>query len=76
MRMICGAAGILAFAEEVSVRVMFRRSYIGVCRGGVCESALCRRNYIGVCRGGVCGVICVAAVLLVFAEEVSVCVCV
>ena len=80
-----------------------RRSYIGFCRGGVCESDLCRRSYIGVCRGGVresddlsrrsyIGVcrggvsvsdlsfgeevsvwgICVAAVILVFAEEVSV----
>ena len=28
----------------------------------------CRRNYIGVCRGVVCG----AAIALVFAEEVSV----
>ena len=28
--------------------------YIGVCRGGVCESDLWRRSYIGVCRGGVC----------------------
>ena len=31
----------------------FRRSYIGDCRGGVCESDLCRRIYNGVCRGGV-----------------------
>ena len=31
-----------------------RRSYIGVCRGGVCDSDLWRRSYIGVCRGGVC----------------------
>ena len=31
-----------------------RRSYIGVCRGGVCESDLCRRSYMGVCRAGVC----------------------
>ena len=31
-----------------------RRSYIGVCRGGVCVSDLCRRSYIGVCRGSVC----------------------
>ena len=27
-----------------------RRSYIGVCTGGVCESDLCRRSYIGVCK--------------------------
>ena len=33
---------------------LWRRSYIGVCRGRVCESDLCRRSYIGVCRGGVC----------------------
>ena len=31
-----------------------RRSYLGVCAGGVCESDLCRRSYIRVCRGGVC----------------------
>ena len=31
-----------------------RRSYIGVCRGGVCVSDLWRRSYIGVCRGDVC----------------------
>ena len=31
-----------------------RRSYIGVCRVGVCVSGLCRRSYIGVCRVGVC----------------------
>ena len=49
-----------------------RRSYIGVGRGGVCESDLCRRSYIGVCRGVSVGEICVAAVILVFAEEVSV----
>ena len=39
---------------EWSVSSQCRRSYIGVCRGGVCESDLCRRSYIGVCRGGVC----------------------
>ena len=31
-----------------------RRSYIGVCSGGVCVSDLCRRSYIGICSGGVC----------------------
>ena len=31
-----------------------RRSYIGVCRGGVSVIDLCRRSFIGVCRGGVC----------------------
>ena len=31
-----------------------RRSYIGVCSGGVCVSDLCRRRYIGICSGGVC----------------------
>ena len=36
-------------------------------------SALCRRSSIGVCRGGVCeSALCLAAVILVFAEEVSV----
>ena len=29
-----------------------RRSYIGVCRGGVSVRSLCRGSYIGVCRGG------------------------
>ena len=31
-----------------------RRSYIGVCRGGVCVNELSPRSYIGVCRGPVC----------------------
>ena len=53
------------------MRVICRRRYTGVCRGFVCVSDLCRRIYIGLCRGGVC-----AAVILVFAEEVSVrCLC-
>ena len=30
-----------------------RRSYTGVCRGGVSASDLWRRSYIGVCRGRV-----------------------
>ena len=36
-RVICGAAVILAFAKEVSVceSDLWRRSYIGVCRGCV-----------------------------------------
>ena len=33
--MICVAAVILVFAEEVSESDLCRRSYIGVCRGGV-----------------------------------------
>ena len=49
-----------------------RRSYIGVCRGSVCVSDLCRRSYIRVCGGSVCVTVCVAAVILVSAEEVSV----
>ena len=66
-----------------------RRSYIGICGGGVCVSDLCRRSYIGICGGGVCvsdlrrcsyvcieevsvSGICVAAVILAFAQEVSV----
>ena len=52
--MICGAAVILVSAEEASVRVICRRSYVGVCRGGVCDCDLWRRSYIGVCRGSVC----------------------
>ena len=35
------------------MRYLCRRSYIGVCRGGVCVRDLWRRRYIGVCRGGV-----------------------
>ena len=32
-----------------------RRSYTGVCRGGVCVSDLCRRICLScVCGGGVC----------------------
>ena len=29
-----------------------RRSYFGICAGGVCVRELRRRSYIGVCRGG------------------------
>ena len=47
---ICGAVIMLMIVEEVSVR----RSYIGVCRGGVCVSDLYRRSYINICRGGIC----------------------
>ena len=32
----------------------WRRSCMGVCRGGVCVSDLWRRSYNGVCRGSVC----------------------
>ena len=50
-----------------------RRSYIGVCRGGVCVSDLCRPSYIGVCRGSVCvSDLCRRRYILAFAEEVSV----
>ena len=38
---ICGPA-VKAFAEEVSVCVTCRRSYNGVCGGGVCVSDLRR----------------------------------
>ena len=38
---------------------LWRRSYVGVCRGGVCESDLWRRSYIGVSRSGVSVRICV-----------------
>ena len=54
--MICGAAVILAFAEEVCV----------------CVSDLCRRSYIGVSEEVSERVICGVAVILVSAEEVSV----
>ena len=33
---------------------LWRCSYLGACRGGVCASDLCRRSYINVCREGVC----------------------
>ena len=32
-------------------RLACRRSYMGVCRGGVYVTDLCRRSYIGVCTG-------------------------
>ena len=48
---VASAPGVIPKACEVE---SCRRSYIGVCRGGVCGSDLCRRSYIGVCRGGVC----------------------
>ena len=58
---VCGTAVRLSTVASASGGVQklcriesCRRSYIGVCRGGVCESDLCRRSYIGVCRGGVC----------------------
>ena len=57
----CGSAVRLSTVASVSGVVpkacqveSWRRSSIGVCRGGVCESDLWRRSYIGVCRGGVC----------------------
>ena len=31
-----------------------RRSYMGLCSGGVCLSDLCRRSYLGLCSGDVC----------------------
>ena len=53
----CGSAVRLSTVASVSGMVpkacqvqSWRRSSIGVCRGGVCESDLCRRSYIGVCR--------------------------
>ena len=39
---------VMAFAKEV-----WRRSYHGVCKGGVSVSDLWRRSYHGVCRGSV-----------------------
>ena len=35
------------------MRDLCRRSYFGVCRGGVSAIDLCRRNYSGLCRGGI-----------------------
>ena len=50
----CNKLSTVASASEVVLKVSevdsCRRSYIGVCRGGVCVSDLCRRSYIGVCR--------------------------
>ena len=48
---VASASGVVLKACEVDSR---RRSYIGVCSGGVCASDLCRRSYIGICSGGVC----------------------
>ena len=48
---VASAPGVIPKACEVE---SCRRSYIGVCSGGVCVSDLCRRSYIGVCSGGVC----------------------
>ena len=43
----------MAFAAQcVCVSGLWRRSFIGVCSGGVCVSDLWHRSYIGVCRGG------------------------
>ena len=46
--------GVAARGVAAGRRPACRRSYIGVCRGGVCVTDLCRRCYIGVCKGGVC----------------------
>ena len=48
---VASAPGVIPKAYQVD---SCRRSYIGVCRGGVCVSDLCRRSYNSVCRGGVC----------------------
>ena len=55
--MICVAAVISAFAEEVSLCVICGAAVIkiiSICRGSVCVSDLWGRSFIGVCRGGVC----------------------
>ena len=75
MRVICGAAVILAFAEDLSVREICGAAVLLVfTEKGFCESDLWRRSYIGVCRAEQVSVrvICVAAVIVVFAEEVCV----
>ena len=51
---------------------LWRRSFIGVCRGGVCVIYLCRRSYIGFAEEVSERVICGVAAILAFAEEVSV----
>ena len=48
---VASVSGVVPKACQVE---SWRRSYFGVCRGGVCVSDLCRRSYIGICRGGVC----------------------
>ena len=45
------ASGMVSKVRQVD---SWRRSYIDVCRRGVCVSDLCRRSYIDVCRRGVC----------------------
>ena len=47
-----------------------RRSYIGVCTGGVSESDLCRRIFLVLAEEVSVRAICVAAVILVFAQSV------
>ena len=48
---VASAPGVIPKTCEVE---SCRRSYIGVCRGGVWECDLWRRSYIGVRRRGVC----------------------
>ena len=48
---VASASGVVPKSCQVG---SCRRSHIGVCRGGVCDSDLCRRINMGVCRGGVC----------------------
>ena len=56
----------------VCVSDLCRRSYFGVCRGGVCVSDLCRRSILVFAEDLSVWVICVVAVLLASAEQVSV----
>ena len=85
-RFIWGSGGEAVFAESCvcvrnrpqpsatvrvsAVRLSTMASASGVVPN-VCQVDLWRRSYIGVCRGGVC-VNCVAAIILEFAEELSV----
>ena len=48
---VASAPGVIPKACQVD---SCRRSYIGVCSGGVCVSDLCRRSYIGVRGRGLC----------------------
>ena len=72
MTYLCRRSYIGVCRGAVCVTYLCRRSCSGVCRGAVCVTYLCRRSYIGFAEEVSVRVICVAAVILVSAEEVSV----
>ena len=72
VRDLCRCSYIGVCRGGVCVSDLCRRSYIGVCRGGVCVSAPCRRSTLVFAEEVSVRVICVAAVILAFAAEVSV----